>query len=66
MQMHEACEVIQVVGATNANKKLEEGWTLLATHAAAAGEEETTMIWYVLGKRGADQDAYGWPTATSA
>lgn len=62
MQMHEANEVIQVVGATNANKRIEEGWKLLATHAAAAGEEDTTMIWYVLGKRAADQDAYGWPT----
>jgi hypothetical protein len=30
MQMSEAAEVVQVAGATSANEKLVEGWTLLA------------------------------------
>lgn len=52
MLMHEAGEVVQVAGAENANKKLEEGWTLLAVTSAGNGSSnEKTFVWYVLGKR---------------
>lgn len=51
MQMNDAVEVVQVAGATNANKKLEEGWVLLAVTSAGNGDGSgNTFVWYVLGK----------------
>ena len=51
MQMHEADEVVQVAGAANANKRLAEGWTLLAvTSAETESQDGKTAVWYVLGK----------------
>jgi len=49
MQMHEAKEVIQVVGAGNANVKLAEGWTLLAVVSASLNNGGSSAM-YVLGK----------------
>ncbi len=51
MHMHEAAEVVQVAGAGNANKKLAEGWTLLAITSGSNGaERDQQVVWYVLGK----------------
>ncbi|WP_434987468.1 hypothetical protein [Pseudomonas protegens] len=51
MQMSDVVEVVQVAGAANANKKLAEGWKLLAVTGAGNGQEEGhTFVWYVLGK----------------
>lgn len=51
MQMHEVGEVTQVTGAGNANKKLAEGWTLLAVTSGSNGaERDQQVVWYVLGK----------------
>lgn len=49
MQISDAVEVVEVVGAAGANKKLTEGWTLLAVvpSANAAGKAHVA---YVLGK----------------
>lgn len=49
MQISDAVEVVEVVGAAGANKKLAEGWTLLAVvpSANAAGKAHVA---YVLGK----------------
>jgi hypothetical protein len=49
MHMSEAVEVMQVAGASQANKKLAAGWTLLAVvpSANAAGQAHVA---YVLGK----------------
>lgn len=49
MQMHEAKEVVQVIGTTNANAKLAEGWTLLAVVSAEI-KNGTASAMYVLGK----------------
>lgn len=52
MQMHEAKEVVQVVGADNANAKLAEGWTLMAVTGAGNGSEGgQSFLWYVLGRK---------------
>lgn len=52
MQMHEAKEVVQVVGAADANAKLAEGWTLLAVTGAGNGSEGgQSFVWYVLGRK---------------
>ncbi|MNP76192.1 hypothetical protein D3C76_1733910 [compost metagenome] len=66
MRMQNVVEVVQVIGATNANKRLSEGWKLLAVNAAD-GPDEKTMIWYVLGRTGELNPASGpnpefnWP-----
>lgn len=50
-------EVAQVVGADNANKKLAEGWKLLAVTGAGNGSETgQSFVWYVLGKPAAKKD----------
>jgi hypothetical protein len=49
MQMSEAAEVVQVAGATSANKKLAEGWTLLAV-VPNANNSGLAHVAYVLGK----------------
>lgn len=52
MQMHEAAEVVQVVGDTNANEKLADGWKLLAVlPGLPSGSSNSTSVIYVLGKR---------------
>jgi hypothetical protein len=56
MQIQEVCEVVQVVGATNANKRLAEGWKLLSVNSAD-GPDEKTMIWYVLGRPSNDSSS---------
>lgn len=56
MRIQDVSEVIQVVGATNANKRLAEGWKLLSVNAAD-GPDEKTMIWYVLGRNGNDSNS---------
>jgi hypothetical protein len=51
MQMSEAAEVVQVVGAENANKRLDDGWSLLAVTSGGNGDDSgRTFVWYVLGK----------------
>lgn len=51
MQMSDAVEVTQVAGAASANKKLADGWILLAVTSAGNGDESgNTFVWYVLGK----------------
>jgi hypothetical protein len=49
MQMSEAAEVVQVAGAAQANKKLDEGWTLLAV-VPNANNTGVAHVAYVLGK----------------
>ncbi|WP_411566827.1 hypothetical protein ACLIN3_27340 (plasmid) [Pseudomonas orientalis] len=49
MQMHEAKQVVQVVGAGNANSKLAEGWTLLAVVSADVKNGGVSAM-YVLGR----------------
>lgn len=49
MQMSEAAEVVQVAGAAQANKKLDEGWTLLAV-VPNANNVGVAHVAYVLGK----------------
>jgi len=49
MQMSEAAEVVQVAGAGEANKKLAEGWTLLAV-VSNANNMGLAQVAYVLGK----------------
>ena len=51
MQMHEAAEVVQVIGAGNANAKLAEGWKLLAVVSAELSRAETPSAMYVLGRK---------------
>lgn len=50
MQMHEVAEVTQVAGAGNANKKIAEGWTLLAV-VPNANNVGVAHVAYVLGRR---------------
>lgn len=49
MQMSDAVEVVQVAGAAQANKKLTEGWTLLAV-VPSANNSGLAHVAYVLGK----------------
>lgn len=49
MQMSDAVEVVQVAGASQANKKLAEGWTLLAV-VPSANNSGLAHVAYVLGK----------------
>lgn len=49
MQMCDAAEVVQVAGAGEANKKLAEGWTLLAV-VPSANNSGLAHVAYVLGK----------------
>ena len=49
MQISEAVEVVQVVGAGNANKKLAEGWKLLAV-VPSADNIGLAHVAYVLGR----------------
>lgn len=46
MQLHEATEVIEVMGQSSANEMLKEGWTLLAIIPSAQ-----STPWYILGRR---------------
>ena len=46
MQLHEATEVIEVLGQVSANELLKDGWTLLAIVPSAQ-----STPWYILGKR---------------
>lgn len=55
MQLHEVVEVTQVIGAGNANKKLDEGWKLLAVVTANSaiaqnGVSQASKVAYVLGR----------------
>jgi hypothetical protein len=51
MQMYEAAEVVQVDGEADANKKLAEGWKLLAVlPGLPLGSNNRTSVIYVLGK----------------
>lgn len=49
MQMSEAAEVVQVHGAQEANKKLAEGWKLLAV-VPGSEPDAVSFVTYVLGK----------------
>ncbi len=49
MQMSDAGEVVQVVGASYANEKLLEGWVLLAV-VPYSNDQGKSLIAYVLGK----------------
>lgn len=49
MQISDAVEVVQVAGASSANKKLAEGWTLLAV-VPSANNAGLAHVAYVLGK----------------
>ena len=50
MQMSEATEVVQMVVAENANKRLADGWKLLAATSTDSGDDSgRTFVWYVLG-----------------
>jgi len=52
MQMHEAAEVVQVVGDTQANEKLAEGWKLFAViPGGPQGSSPGLSVIYVLGRR---------------
>jgi hypothetical protein len=55
--MHEAVEVIQVVGHATANTHMALGWKLLAVVPGMGGGGVPSVI-YVLGKTGIKSDAY--------
>ncbi|MFL1480909.1 MULTISPECIES: hypothetical protein [Pseudomonas] len=45
MQIHEAAEVVQIVGDTDANEKLAQGWKLLAVvPGLAQGSSLNTLV----------------------
>lgn len=50
MQLSEVKQVKQVVGETNANARLREGWTLLAVVPATLNGDGASSALYVLGK----------------
>ncbi|MBA6068077.1 hypothetical protein [Pseudomonas mosselii] len=51
MQLHEAGEVVQVVGHGNANQRIKDGWVLLAVTSVSDGSEmNRQVVAYVLGK----------------
>ncbi|PAU55198.1 hypothetical protein [Pseudomonas sp. PICF141] len=51
MQLHEAAEIIEVLGQTKANALLAEGWKLLAVTTATGNDENKNLyVHYVLGK----------------
>ncbi|MNE31418.1 hypothetical protein D3C81_1883080 [compost metagenome] len=51
MQLHEAGEVVQVVGAGFANDRIKDGWTLLAVTSVSDGSDKNRqVVAYVLGK----------------
>ncbi len=51
MELHEAAEIIEVLGQNNANKLLATGWKLLAVTTATGGDENRNLyVHYVLGK----------------
>ena len=61
MQMHEAQELKEVYGVTDAQKALDEGWKLLAVFAAAInpsinGEAPAEARVYVLGRQKAKEN----------
>jgi hypothetical protein len=62
MQMSEAAEVVQVTGATSANQKLAEGWTLLAM-VPSTNKSGLADVAYVLGKseRGPEKESVPAP-----
>ncbi|RZI29458.1 hypothetical protein [Pseudomonas orientalis] len=64
MQMHEAKQVAQVIGALNANAKLAEGWTLLAVVSGEVVKSETPSAVYVLGKAEAEVKEEDWTRLT--
>lgn len=45
MQLHEATEIIEVLGHASANELLRDGWVLLAVVPSAQ-----STPWYILGK----------------
>ncbi|WP_223487601.1 hypothetical protein [Pseudomonas sp. A-RE-19] len=51
MQLHEAAEIIEVLGQTKANALLATGWKLLAVTTATGNDENKNLyVHYVLGK----------------
>ncbi|SEM38642.1 hypothetical protein SAMN03159362_4521 [Pseudomonas sp. NFIX51] len=51
MQMHEAAQVLEVIGEETANERLAEGWKLLAVlPGLPRGSSSSTTVIYVLGK----------------
>ncbi|MEE4790545.1 hypothetical protein V2K52_23810 [Pseudomonas alliivorans] len=50
MQLSEVKHVKQVIGETNANARLKEGWTLLAVVPATLSANGASSALYVLGK----------------
>lgn len=50
MQLHEAGELIEVNGPGEANRKLQEGWVLLAVVASERTAGGSSPCYYVLGK----------------
>ncbi|QHF00790.1 hypothetical protein LCG56_29395 (plasmid) [Pseudomonas cannabina pv. alisalensis] len=51
MQMSEVKQVKQVIGESNANARLKDGWTLLAVVSASLNNGSASAM-YVLGKSG--------------
>jgi hypothetical protein len=56
MQLHDVVEVTQVVGAANANTKLNEGWKLITVVPATVLANTPTSALYVLGKPATVED----------
>ncbi|MEJ3648201.1 MULTISPECIES: hypothetical protein [Pseudomonas] len=51
MQLHEAAEITEVLGQTQANKPLAEDWKLLAVTTATGNDDNKNLyVHYVLGK----------------
>lgn len=50
MQLSEVKQVKQVIGVSNANASLQEGWTLLAVVHATVPASDVSSALYVLGK----------------
>lgn len=51
MQLHEAHEVIEVMGAHKASEALAQGWTLLAVTNATDFSDKSIRPCYIFGKR---------------
>jgi len=50
MEMQDVGELVEVIGVQAANKKLEEGWILVATHQRTFPGSDNPFIVYILGK----------------
>ncbi|WLG46741.1 hypothetical protein [Pseudomonas sp. FP1740] len=52
MQIHEAAEIIEVLGQAKANELLAAGWKLLAVTTATGNDDNRNLyVHYVLGKK---------------